>query len=389
MQLQNLFVVFFSFAAIANSFPYTLAKRDSRVQYNESVEIQTISKKSPINNVKTISDSLSRKTSSLFFNNDTYIWSDNCNSTKTPVVWPVAVAGKVLANTQDEAQIDKATSALKNYRNPNGGYSTSMKGDDQIYTDDDGQISWIFSSAYETTSNEKYLEENKKLMNFLVNQTDSSKGGIKWLITDSYIALISTLEVAVAALQLDDIGGDEDFIPFAKDCILWTLDNLVDNSSSNPFIFDGIYKDGSINKGKLTYTVGTLISACAYLVKLGEIDHDWQGIAVTFGTRFISSGKLDNQFFTDGHINDIIERSHLVFVGFADLLEFTIPKTDYQKRAYKAYEDLIVREARYLYDKHSDVINNDECPSGDFSSLLKYASLAQVFYEVGRIADKI
>lgn len=380
------------FATVVSCIPFTnpLVVRDEKIVYNDSTQIQSIHTPIAYKDPKEINEMLAQRTGSLFFSNQTYTWSDTCNETKAPVVWPVAVAGKVMANTRNPDNIAKAASALKGYRNPSGGYSASMNGNDQIYTDDNAQIAWVFSSAYAATKDEKYLTENKNLTGFLSQQEDKARGGVKWLITSTYIALISNLEVAMAALKyLEDGGGNDEHIPFAKECIVWTLQNLIDNLTTNNFIYDGMYENGSINKGKLTYTIGTLISACAHLIKIGDTDQDWQNIAVTFGVRFISGGKLDNQFFTDGHINDIVERSHLVFVGFADLLELTTPQNDYQKKAYDAFKELVQREARYLYDENSDIINSNSCPSNDFNKLLKFASLSQVFYEAARVVDKI
>lgn len=393
MILHNSILILLIFATVVSSLPYSipLPKRDQKIHYDDSTEIQSIDTKTPYKNTKDIDDLLSSKTYSLFFNNNTGIWSDNCNASNAPVVWPVAVAGKVVANTKDSDKINNVMSAFKSYRNSNGGYSASMAGDDQIYTDDNGQISWVFSSAYETTDKEDYLSENKDLNKYLSEQEDDARGGgVKWLVTSTYIALISNLEVAVAALRLNEVSGDDDYVSFAKDLIVWTLENLVDNLTSNgKFIYDGMYEDGGINKGKLTYTVGTLISACAHLIKMGDNDQDWRNIAVTFGVRLISGGKLDNQFFTDGHMNDIVDRSHLVFVGFADLLEMTTPQSDYEEDAYDAFKEFLQREARYFYDQNSDTINSKSCPSNDYNDLLKYSSLAQVFYETARVVDWI
>lgn len=391
MVLKDLIVCLLLFTTYITALPFHyIITRDDKIQLNDSSTIKSISTKLPYKDPNDISDDLSKKTDSLFFHDDTYTWSDICNGTKAPVVWPVAVAGKVLADTEDEDLINKALSSLKAYRASSGGYSASMGGNPQIYTDDNAQISWVFSSAYSTTNDNSTLSENKNLTGFLQENKDKQRGGIKWLVTSDYIALISNLETAVAAMKLNSISGDDEFVPLAKYCIVWTLQNLLDNSDTNDdFIYDGMYEDGSLNKGKLTYTIGTLISACAYLTKIGDTEQNWQQIAVTMGIRFISAGELNNQFFTDGHINDIIERSHLVFVGFADLLELTTPQDDHQQKAYKSFKQLITRESRYLYDQYSDTINSDSCPSNEFNDLLKYSSLAQVFHAVSRVVDLI
>lgn len=377
--------LFFYLISLICCYP---CKRDDNYG-NYSTSITPIQTETPQYDVYELADDLSDQLVWLFFANGTYTWSDNCSSTVNPVVWQVAIAGEVMANTKDSNNLDRATSALKNYRNSTGGYSASMAKNGDIYTDDNAQISWVFTSAYSDTRTESYLEEAKSIIDLIRDhESPNQKGGIYWSINGEYISLISCLETAVAALRYNALSKNDDYVKLAKRAIIYILDNLVDEKDG--FIYDGKYPDGSINYGKLTYTIGVLISGCAYLDQLGDTEKNWKAIAVEFGVKFISGGTLNNQFFSDGHINDIIERSHLVFMGLADLLSFTTPSTPYQKQAYDDFKQLIVREARNFRDNNEEIFESNRCPnSSEYGTLIKYASLAQVFKSVSRVVSRI
>lgn len=377
--------VLFGILSLCIGFP-VFRKREDYGQYRTS--IQTIHYDSPQYNTSGLAHQFATNLANLFYSESTNNWSDNCANSAVPVVWQVAVAGKVMTNTKRSDYLSIATTALSNYRNSTGGYSASTAKNADIYTDDNAQIAWVFSAAYENTGREEYLDEHRNITDFLALYEDESQGGgILWTINGNYIASISTLETAVAAAQLCKHTGDTDYCQLAKDCITWTLDHLIDQNDK--FIMDGLSEDGGVNGGKLTYTFGTLISACAYLSQMGDLDQDWKAIAVEFGVRLLAGGRFDNQFFDqNGHMNDIIDRSHLVFVGFADLLEFTTPVGSYQEDAYNLFNDFVIRESRHFHDTYQNLINGT-CPGNEYNSLLKYASLAQVFQEASRVSDYI
>lgn len=363
-------------------------KRDDNYG-NYSTSITPIETESPQYDTQELADQLSDQLVWLFFANGTYTWSDNCSSTVNPVVWQVAIAGEVMANTKNSNNLDRATSALKNYRNSTAGYSASMAKNGDVYTDDNAQISWVFTSAYSDTKSQSYLDEAKSIIDLISDyESPDQKGGIYWSIEGHYISLISCLETAVAALRYNALSPNDDYVRLAKRAIIFILDNMVDDKDG--FIYDGKYPDGSINYGKLTYTTGVLISGCAYLAQLGDSEKDWKAIAVEFGVKLISGGTLDNQFFSDGHINDIIERSHLVFMGFADLLSFTTPSSTYQTQAYHEFKLLVIKEARNFRDSNKEVFESSQCPTtSDYGTLIKYASLAQVFKSTSRVVSRV
>ncbi|EGV65820.1 Six-hairpin glycosidase [Yamadazyma tenuis ATCC 10573] len=371
-------------AAVVIPSPLAVVGRRDLGEYSTS--IQAIATESPQYDPSDLAKEMSTNLVNLFYANESNNWSDYCHSTSMPVVWQVAVAGKVMTNTKKPEYLDKAISALNNYRNASGGYSASMSRNGEIYTDDNAQIAWIYAQAYENTKYSKYQNENQNITDFIDGYTTRG-GGILWSISGTYIASISTLEEAVAALKLYSSKKDSKYLDIAKANVNWVIDNLLENSTD--FIWDGMNQDGSINEGKLTYTIGTMISSCAYLAYYGDSDRDWKAIGVQFGVQFIAGGALNNQFFTNGHINDIIERSHLLFVGIADLVAMTVPTSSYEYDAYQAFKRLVTRESRNLYDEYTSVVRNSSCPTNEYQSLLKYSSLAQVFYEVSRVVDKI
>lgn len=355
--------------------------------FNEShtSEIQSIETKSPKYSAEEIADELIERIKDEFYENNLGNWQNNCQDGGVPVLWQVAVAGHAIRRG-DKEMVSIALSSILNYRSSSGGYSATTAKNGEIYTDDDAQVQWCFMDAYSLEKNDTILEEAKNLTDFILSY-QYKDDGVLWSITGDYIALISSLESALSSLRFYEVSGESKYLNVAKQSINWVLDTLVDDNDG--FIMDGETIKGDINGGKLTYTIGTLISSLAYLTKLGDKDKDWKAMAIEFGLRLTASGKLNNQFFTDGYINDIIERSHLAYVGLADLLTMTDASDNYEKDVFDLFKQFVVREARHNRDKYNSTITTDTCPQDDFQHLLKFGSLIQVFLAASRVSTMI
>ena len=90
---------------------------------------------------------------------------------------------------------------------------------------------------HELTHNEKYLTTANKLMELIQGQWSNEVGGVRWKVDGDYIASISTLEAALSAVKLYEQNKDDSLLSFAKKCLSWLDDNLLDK-------LDGFYYDG-------------------------------------------------------------------------------------------------------------------------------------------------
>lgn len=356
-----------------------------------TTSIKSVTTKDPTTKAADVYDTMYTNLWDLWWYDDNDNWRDGCNNNNTPVLWPVAVAGKAITDKEDSSKVDDVTGAIAKYKSKStdGGYSASTNKDDDIYTDDDAQALWVLVDAFKIKTSYDEWESASDLMSFLKSEKNSKQGGITWSINGDYIASISTLETGLAAARLYSMKYQSDLLTLAKYCINWTLSNLLD--SDDKFIYDGMNEDGSINNGKLTYTIGVAISTLCYLDKYDNFtdNADWKSMAVELAARFIGGGQLNTQFYTDGYINDQIRYSHLLFAGFADLLEMTDPLGDYENDVYDAIKNEVVREGRNLFDTYEDnnININGTCPSVN-TDLLDYASLTQIFYQVSRVTTE-
>ena len=110
-------------------------------------------------------------------------------------------------------------------------------GNTHSYVDDNCQVLWVFIEAYELTNNTKYLTTANKLMELIQGQWSNEVGGVRWKVDGDYIASISTLEAALSAVKLYEQNKDDSLLSFAKKCLSWLDDNLLDK-------LDGFYYDG-------------------------------------------------------------------------------------------------------------------------------------------------
>lgn len=323
----------------------------------------------------------------LFWNKNSSNWNDQCDNTNTPVVWSVAVASKAITDTHTSSTARSVINALLKYRNSqNNGFLASTAGNNDIYVDDDAQVVWVFTDAAEILYDNTVSQQASDTVDFIEKQKNNQIGGITWSINDVYVASISTLEAGLAAMKLYAVNSDASLISFAKYTLGWSFDNLLDQD--NKFFYDGVTPGGGVNKGQLSYTVGVAISTLAYLERYdGGDSDDWRAIAVELAVRAIGGGKLDSIFFSGGHLSNDLKYSHLLLVGFADLLSMTSPSSQYQQEAYDAIRATVVREARNYYDSYSSYINSQKC--GGVTSLLEYGSLAQSLYAASVVADQM
>lgn len=357
---------------IALSVALPLATRD------DNPSLTPVTPKDSIISTQDLFDKISTSLWTQFWSNDTMKWKSTCDGAGEPHLWDVSVASMAIVNTKNMAKIDHTFDVLAKYRNSKlGGYSATTAADTDIYTDDDAQAAWVFIDGSDVS------QKGERIIDYIETQKDNKTGGILWNYGKPYIALISNVEAALAAMKSYDLRKSSDMLEFAKHCLNYTFSNLVD--SSDHFIYDGIDENGNLNKGKLTYTIGVAISTMAYLSKYDQTQ-DWKSKALTLALRTINYGKLDTQFFSNSYINDSLDHSHNLFIGFVDLLQLTSPSGDYESSAYDLIKKETIREARNLYDKHDASISL--CTS-DLNSLLDFGSLTQIFYQVSRISDRI
>ncbi|ODV79693.1 glycoside hydrolase family 76 protein [Suhomyces tanzawaensis NRRL Y-17324] len=370
--------------SLASAVPTKVDKRDTLGNYTTSIKaVQT-----PIPTVSTseIFDELSLNLWSTFWDTSHNDWVDVCGATNKSHLWSVAVAGRAIALGGDDSKTQKAVDIFSEYKSASvAGYSATQAKDTDIYTDDDAQVVWALVDAYNVLGDKTILDEAIALHEFIENQKNPQIGGITWNYQGKYVALISVVEAALSALKIYEVKQNRKLIDFAKYCLGWTFDNLLD--PENKFINDGKSTDGSVNQGKLTYTVGVAMSSLAYLLKWDQSE-DWLAKAVELGVRSLGGGNLDSQFFTDGYINDTPDHSVYFYAGLADILELTSPLGGYQNDAYGLFKNELVRETRHLYDQYSSVLNGCQ-KKGGFNSLLNYGSLTQIFYQVNRVAPRI
>lgn len=262
------------------------------------------------------------------------------------VVWDQAVVGRAITNNADVNEIETTIANLNKYENANlNVFSASTAGNDDIYTDDNAQVAWVYLDAYKITGNGDYLTKATDIVNFLMNQTDS-KGGVIWKYQGTYIASISTSEAALAAVRLYEVSPNEALITFAQNCMNYMFQYFQD--PSDKLFYDGLdmndYSD--LNKGKLSYTVGTSLSTLAYLHKYTGNQY-WQTKAIELGK---AATNQDGAFYSGDKLwNNQLQYVHLLYAGFADL--FTIDSWD---SSYSAFKTEVLRQGQYVYNYLQD-----------------------------------
>ena len=160
----------------------------------------------------------------------------NFNPSQYSVVWSVAVAGMAIVQSGDISKTNQIITSLYKYQNSQGWFSATPGGGES-FVDDNCQVLWVFIEAYELTNNTKYLTTANKLMELIQGQWSDKVGGVRWKVDGDYIASISTVEAALCAVRLYEQNKDDSLLSFAKKCLSWLDDNLLDK-------LDGFYYDG-------------------------------------------------------------------------------------------------------------------------------------------------
>jgi len=284
------------------------------------------------------------------------------DSYQIPSVWDMAVLGKAIADSGDTNGVETTISRILEYYDSNtGAFSSTPNSSLEIYSDDNSQLLWVFLDAYKMTNKEQYLKYAEGIMDYLKTQNYQNTGGIIWKRDQSYIASISTTEVALSAMRLYEFNNDESLVELAQNCMDFMFNHLQDSDS---LFFDGLDKETfSVNKGKLTYTVGCAIST---LVKLGT--QDALNKALDLAT---AATNTDGAFYTsEGIWNNSLQYVHLLFVGFGDA--FGTGKFD-------KFKDEVTRQGNYIYEFVQDPddanLYFDLATSGTPSTYAKYAKV--------------
>lgn len=262
-----------------------------------------------------------------------------------PLVWDVAVAGTAFTNSGNTERLNDVAQNLLQYRRGDGWFSASTAKDDDIYVDDNAQILWVFVDAYKATNNGDYLSIAQRTMDLIRSQWNLNIGGIQWNKDGDYIASISTSEAALAAVKLYEVAPDSNLLDFAQHCLNWLYTNLQD--PNDHLFFDGIsLPSGDVNQGKLTYTVGSVLSTLAYLNKFtGE--SSFLDTAVTLGNA--AAGGSGAFYGSNGYWNNQMKYSHLLFAGIADILKLPSSATAQQGGAFVSFAQEAIRNAAYIY----------------------------------------
>ncbi|KAI5959657.1 hypothetical protein CANMA_004093 [Candida margitis] len=346
----------------------------------------------------------------LFWNEDHQAFNlndPNCNSNfSNTAVWDLAVVGKAFFDSGDANTTQKILTELYKYQSPSGWFNAQLN-QGESYTDDNAQIVWALLAAYDVTKDDKYLTSAEHLVDLIQGQW-SSIGGIIWQTGKTYVASISTTEAALAAVRLYKYNQDQKLLDFAEQCLAWMEAKLT--NPSDGFYYDGLDENsGNINKGKLSYTVGTAISSYAYLHKFTNND-TYLDLANKKATAALATNSSNIFMNSDGGWNNSLKYVHLLFAGIADLIEIGSQSQYSQKLVDQGnfvYQFDQLSEGDYadynsvktLADHYTSVTGKSSGYSYSASvycngtesepqrSVLNQGSAAQVFYQVNRISS--
>ncbi|KHC66411.1 putative alpha-1,6-mannanase [Candida albicans P75010] len=274
-------------------------------------------------------------------------WNDNdsnCNDGYTlPVLWTMAVLGEAIVKTGDVSGVEVTLDRIMQYYDSaTKAFSASPNDGVEVYSDDIAQLAWVFIDAFKMTGQQKYLDHAKDIVLYIQTQ-QGPNGGIIWKKDKNYIASISTVEAALAAVRLYDITRDNSLLEFATDCMDFMFKNLQD--PQDKLFFDGTDKNdlGQVDKGKLTYTIGCSISTLVYLHKFRG-DQDMLDKALELASAATNPG---GAFYDgNGNWNNNLEYVHLLFAGFADAFRLS--------DSFGQYRDEVVKQGNYIYQYLQD-----------------------------------
>ncbi|KAI5951987.1 FAV3 [Candida jiufengensis] len=289
----------------------------------------------------------------------------------TPPLWSLAVLGKAITNTGDSSGINTVINSILDYHDQATGAFSDQPKTGTFYTDDNAQLMWVFTDAYKITNNQQYLTCAEGIMNYLKTQNFENTGGIVWQNDQNYIASISTVETALAAVRLYEVNGDESLIDLANKCMKFMFDHFQD--PNDKLFYDGLDKTAfaSVNKGKLSYTVGCAIST---LSKLYKLKNDISALtkALELAT---AATNINGAFYTGEKIwNNSLQYSHLLFAGFGDAFQ--------SSSQFDQFKPEVTRQANYIYQFLQDPSDSnlyfDSINVGTTNTFNKFAQTFQV-----------
>lgn len=321
--------------------------------------------------------------------------NDECiGSFKYPAVWDQAVAGKAITEYKNIDKINDVIGSLKQYLNGDNWFSSSTAKDNDVYIDDNAQIMWVLLDSYKYAGNVDDLQLANKLMKNIMGQ-EIQGGGVRWKLDAGYIASISTGEAALAAVRLYQETNDKSLLDFAANQINWILDNLQDPSDG--LVYDGLQTDtNTLDKGKLTYSVGTMISTLAYLASYTNDEKYYEKALKLTKSALNKKGVFYN---LDGTWNNALKYSHLLFTGIVDLITVYTAKDSTQSTNYQGFIKELNFQAQSILDSKQISSNNyvdnvkefsadskNFCSGKPVQSLLDNMSVAQIYYSMSRVA---
>lgn len=264
---------------------------------------------------------------------------ENCNSAfKDPALWDLAVAAKSVIKLENIERLTQILNQIYIYENKAlGAFAASTLADEDIYTDDNAQIAWVFIDAYKLTKKTEYLSSAESIVKFLMKEVDKN-GGVIWKYKHNYIASISTSEAALAAIRLYEVNGDEKLIQYSKSCMEFMFKYFED--SSDHTFYDGLNKDdySDLNRGKLTYTVGTTLSTLSILNRYDT--KDWKS---NINRLIMAVTDTKGVFYnSNGYWNNAMKYIHLLYIGLKDV------------KVAMGLSDLVIQEIK----KQGGFINN-------------------------------
>ena len=257
-----------------------------------------------------------------------------------PVLWNMAVLGKAIANTGDLSGLGTTLERIMDYHDPGtGAFFATPNNADEIYSDDNAQLAWVFIQGYKLTGNDEYLQRAKDIISYIKTQ-EGPNGGVIWKKDKNYIASISTIEAALAAVRLYEVdSSDPSLLSFASDCVSFMFNYLQD--PGDHLFYDGTDKNdlSQINKGKLTYTVGCALSTLVHLYNFKE-DQDLLDKALQLA---LAATNPEGAFYTDNGLwNNNLVYVHLLFAGFADAFQLS--------DQFGKYKDEVTKQGNYIYE---------------------------------------
>ncbi|KAM3069017.1 hypothetical protein ACMFMF_008984 [Clarireedia jacksonii] len=194
------------------------------------------------------------------------------------VVWPVAIMLHAAAECLPPHLIHETAACLQDYWNPQRRAFCAWKmfpGNEDIYYDDNAHSIQSLISAFQSTGEQRYLDQAADILYNFIMPSGQRDGGIPWhLNNDKARAACSTGPVAIAALRIAAIRHDPHLVAFADRALNWLFSTLRDPEDGLVWDQSAYKDDGSleINKMKWTYNTGFAIHGFTLLYEATRND---------------------------------------------------------------------------------------------------------------------